>query len=263
MPNRWRRGGREGPKEPAVVLGVVDPPGAAGAQSPPHAEWTLRFTLKPWRQADGDVDERELSISKPASEENLREYLRVIQPYDVVRAHVRFSDELSATLIEFLGQDDSDEELTQRAAELQLPVTMEVDFFGTLTLDRRVDWWETEEVWAGTPVRLSISPDESGDIETAAKTAEALWSSQSDWDHRIRARAIDELLTLKNEGWREEGEAEVTAQEFAQRMKLESATVYPDGEFEFWFEDDDLFLGHSIRVSGNLTEGPTDADIAG
>jgi hypothetical protein len=264
MRNRWQRKRREEPEEtPAEILGVVHPSGAGGAQSPPGEEWTLRFALKPWRYGGGGVDERELSISKRVSHERLREYMRLIQPYDVVRAQVRFSDELTATLLEVLGVDASDEELAQRATDLQRPVTVEVDFFGTLTLDPRLTWWETEQIWVGTPVRLSLSPDEDGNIETVAKRAEALWRSQPQWDQRIRSRAMNELLALKNENWRDEQEPEVTPAEFDERMKPESVTVYSDGGFEFWFEDGDLFFNHSILVSGNLTEGPTDADIAG
>jgi hypothetical protein len=46
-------------------------------------------------------------------------------------------------------------------------------------------------------------------------------------------------------------------------LKLESITVYPDDSFEFWHNDGDLFWGHSILVSGSLSEGPTDAEVPG
>jgi hypothetical protein len=46
-------------------------------------------------------------------------------------------------------------------------------------------------------------------------------------------------------------------------MKLESITVHPDGRFEFWFDDGDLFWGHSIAVRGSLAEGPTEASVEG
>jgi hypothetical protein len=261
---RKRREGKAASKgeNETIVLGVVYPPGASGSQSRPETEWTLRFELRPWRKADGEIDERGLSVSKVVSQQRLREYMRLIQPYDVVRAQVQLDGELRATLIELIGEE-ADEELTRRAAELQEPATIDVGFFGTLTLDRQVDWWQTEQVWAGTPVSLSITPAQDGDVASVAKTAEALWRNQAEWDQRVRARAIDKLLALKNENWRDEDEAEVTAAEFNRRMKLESVTVDPDGGFEFWFEDGDLFLGHSIRVWGNLTDGPTDADIAG
>jgi hypothetical protein len=264
MGSLWRRKRTgEGTDAPVVVLGVVYPPGAGGGQRPPERRWTLRFALKPWRQIGGEVEERALSLSMRVSEKRLRRYMGRIHPYDVVRAHVRFDDERSGTLLKFVGEDASDEELAQRAAELRQPATMEVDFFGRLTLDRAVDRWEAEQVWHGGSMRLSISPEEDGDVETAAKTAEALWSNQADWDQRVRARAITELLALKNEIWREADEPQVTAEQFADRMKLASVVVRSNGAFEFWFDDDGLFLGHSIRVSGSLTEGPAEADIAG
>ena len=40
-------------------------------------------------------------------------------------------------------------------------------------------------------------------------------------------------------------------------MTLESIAVYPDGKLEFWFDDGDLFFGHWMSVSGNLSDGPT------
>jgi hypothetical protein len=55
----------------------------------------------------------------------------------------------------------------------------------------------------------------------------------------------------------------LTAGEFKKRMALDSITVVPDGSFEFWHNDGDLFWGHLIQIRGNVTEGPTDASIAG
>lgn len=46
-------------------------------------------------------------------------------------------------------------------------------------------------------------------------------------------------------------------------MKLEAITVRPNGEFEFWHDDGDLFWGHSILISGDLNHGLEDADIPG
>jgi hypothetical protein len=46
-------------------------------------------------------------------------------------------------------------------------------------------------------------------------------------------------------------------------MKLEEITVTPNGSFDFWHHDGGLLWRHSIQVSGNLTKGPTEADIPG
>src|SRR5207249_3318350 len=101
------------------------------------------------------------------------------------------------------------------------------------------------------------------DLPVALKSAHTLWESQDVWSRRIRDFAVQKLLPLKNDAWLDEGEVEVTADQFQDRMTLDSITVYPNGSFEFWHHDGDLFWGHSIQVRGSLSEGPTDADIPG
>ena len=46
-------------------------------------------------------------------------------------------------------------------------------------------------------------------------------------------------------------------------MTLDAITVYPDGAFDFWHHDGDMFWGHSIQVSGSLSEGLILADTLG
>ena len=71
------------------------------------------------------------------------------------------------------------------------------------------------------------------------------------------------LLELKNDAWLDEDESEVSAEEFIARMELSSVSIHADGGFEFWFDDGDLFWGHSIMVSGNIQDGLDDAGIHG
>jgi hypothetical protein len=61
----------------------------------------------------------------------------------------------------------------------------------------------------------------------------------------------------------EEGQDELLPEEFKARMTLDAITVRPDGSFEFWHRDGDMFWGHAIHISGSLLNGPTGADIPG
>ena len=76
-----------------------------------------------------------------------------------------------------------------------------------------------------------------------------------------------ELLELANRWAQEEGEEEfpqeVTQEDFMSRMELDAVQVYEDGAFDFWFNDGDLFWGHSIHVTGSLGAGPEDAQMEG
>ena len=40
-------------------------------------------------------------------------------------------------------------------------------------------------------------------------------------------------------------------------------TVSPGGGFTAWYEDDDMFWGHAVEVSGSLKKGITYANLAG
>lgn len=248
------------------VLGVVGPKGASGWKSRGEDLWTQSFTFEAWQIEEARLQTKPLTVQKKATDEELAQFRELIEPYTVVRIKARILTDSAypnpqALLVAFVGIDRSNAELNQHAEQLQTPVRLEDPIFGTLTLDRRLDWFTADVVWDGKPVSLNLL--QSSKVEDALKTARALWESQSVWNQRIRDYAVQELLPLKNDSWLDEDEAELTSGEFKDRMTLEAITVNPDGSFDFWHNDGDLFCGHSIMVSGSLTEGPTNADIPG
>ena len=46
-------------------------------------------------------------------------------------------------------------------------------------------------------------------------------------------------------------------------MSIESISIDESGDVTFWHDDGGLFLGHAISISGTLSEGLTNASIAG
>jgi hypothetical protein len=250
------------------LLGMVSPNGVTGGRSRGEELWTLRFVFDAWRIHGGAVQTRPLTIRRKVSEQELAQFRGLIRPYMVIRIRARVASDSPfggpETLLEsFVGRDDLDAELNAHATQLQKPVTYDDPVFGTFSLDRRIGWFTGTTVWKGHPVALHLSAAASADVQAALTTAHYLWQAQDGWDQRIRDCAARILLPLKNESWLGEGEAEVTADQFKQRMKLESVTAHPDGSFEFWHADGELFWGHSIQVNGSISEGPTEADIAG
>jgi hypothetical protein len=250
------------------VIGIVDASGAGGSNSKGQTFWTLKFDFKKWRFSGGEVQEKSLALSKEVTKDELGVFRSQVKPYDIlrVRAHVSeksSGDSIDALLIELAGKDHSDLELRQLAQQLQNPVTFQDSQFGIFQLDRRVNWYEADVSWNSKPARLTLRVDKDLDPEPALKTARLLWNSQSDWDRKIYDCAIQKLLKIKNDSWLQSGDEKVTSQNFKDKMALEAVIVAADGEFEFWFEDGDLFWGHSIRVDGSISEGPTNAGIEG
>ncbi|MCQ4086396.1 DUF2262 domain-containing protein [Saccharibacillus sp. JS10] len=82
-------------------------------------------------------------------------------------------------------------------------------------------------------------------------------------DLAARCYAAKELLELKNDSWLDEDEEECSETIFIQRMQLESLTLSEDGDLAFWYEDGDLFWGHSICVHRSGKEQWLSADMMG
>lgn len=251
--------------QPVIVTGVVHPSGAGGARLGEDPRWRLRFSLEPWRVEGAPLNEGALEVTKAVSEEDLRAFMKRIRPCDVVRLSVHFSgpEHTAAELLELLEVQATDPELSERAEALRQPVTRQDPFFGELTLDRRLDWWGTIFRWGTTPVQLYLSGDEEGSPEPALRAARSLWEEQPEWEKRVRDFAVEALLPLKNDVWLDDDEEPLTSEAFKERMTLQSITLYPDGSFDFFHDDGELFWGHAIQVWGTLSEGPTGADIPG
>jgi len=252
--------------EPTVVVGVVHPHGCNGVSFGNTQQWTLQFAFETWRSEDGILHTTELAIRRQVTHDELRSYMDRIKSYKVLSVRVIFTSPSSAELLEIVGQTlASNDPLLQRATELLMPQTREHDQFGTLTLVREIDVYQANVLWDGKEVRLYLATADDAQLDAALRTAAELFKDQTTWSNRIQEYAVQKLLDLKNTVWLDEyeDEHELTPEEFKGRMSLETIGVYPNGQFEFLHDDGGLFFGHAIQVTGNLLEGPTDADIPG
>jgi len=191
-----------------------------------------------------------------------------VRPYDLLQAKVRLIEHSlvgspQGLLVEIAPDRPLDPELELLARKLREPVIMRDDRLGEFVLDRNIDWFEATVQWGSMPVKLALNGSGGDAVARALATAHALWDDQEAWHQRIVAHAIEWLLPLKNDNWLEDGEEALTAADFAGWMRLASITVDQDGIFKFWFDDGDLFLGHSITVGGDLQNGPKQSNVEG
>jgi hypothetical protein len=251
------------------VLGVLCASGMGGVGSGKDtSRWILQFELTSWKYFGGEIQNRELIVRKFVSDQELRSTMGQFEPYDIVRLCARVAEKNSynkpqALLEKIVGKYIFDTDLKKRALVLQEPTTFEDERFGVFTLDHRVDCYEGNVTWGSINIRLILSPSENEDAKSCLATAYAILDLQSVWHERITNYATAEFLSLKNDSWLGEDEAELSMEEFKSRLILNSITVYANDDFEFWFDDDGLFFGHSIRIAGNLSRGPSNAGLEG
>jgi hypothetical protein len=135
-------------------------------------------------------------------------------------------------------------------------------YFGRLAYNAELNWWEGALPTEPT-AKVYFSLDKCEDEKALLDMGEKVCRNLPVWRKRVEDFAVEKLRPLKNGSWLQEGEDEVTAEQFKRRMSLESVSFYPSGEFEFMYTDGDLFWGHWIQVTGTISEGPTHADIPG
>ncbi|WP_051506897.1 DUF2262 domain-containing protein [Saccharibacillus sacchari] len=119
---------------------------------------------------------------------------------------------------------------------------------GTLVFESEYQWFGGETHLEDRAVTLNL---ESAERERALELVPALQKLTEELaslDLAARRYAAEQLLEVKNDSWLDENEEELTEDDFAGRMTLESLTLDEDEEMTLWYEDGDLFWGHSICV---------------
>ncbi|USF27341.1 hypothetical protein N510_002287 [Firmicutes bacterium ASF500] len=249
-----------------TLLAVTGANGFGGGKTAKEKLWRASIGLTAWMEEDSpDIHRGEFVLSTIA-DDRLLGVLQRRAPQDfIIKFKGRVSEDGKRLLLLDLPEPGFDPDLKAILEEQKKPVTFWEEGLGTFTLNRQVDWFETELDWLRTEISLTIDMEE--DREEALRNAKTLLASAADWDKRVRAYAADELVSLAND-WSqdmdEDGETPtITREQFMERMELESIEIGGDGSFTFWFGDGDLFYGHSIRVSGDLENGPDDASMEG
>ena len=169
-------------------------------------------------------------------------------------------------VVEVLEKNVACLELEEILAEYRKPIILQDDVLGELTYDKQIKSFEGNIAWLGGKVHISlyVDKDNKSGITKAKKALKILVSEQKKWDVDLRSFAAKKLTKLACE-WAESDEeaAEITEESFAKRISLSLIWMTSGGSFSAYFDDDDLFFGHSITVCGSPKKGLLSADIEG
>jgi hypothetical protein len=246
----------------ARFVGLVDASGSGGLRNGPSGPWLLVFDLVAWRDSQGKFIRQDLRCELPVTEDDLHALTDAIKAYSVVELEAASISDGVAQLQRIVSTTATDVELESIARELQKPVEL-LSPFGRLRYEREFGWYAGNATWCGKEIEITLSCADPAHAGAVLQVASKLFSAQPEWNRRVEAHAVQELLALKNEAWLSEDEEPVNEEDFTSRMTLTSISVAETGGFSFWHDDGDLFWGHSIQISGDVVKGPTDADIPG
>ena len=157
-------------------------------------------------------------------------------------------------------------ELEKILIEYRKPVVLQDDVLGELTYDKLLKSFEGNIAWLRGKIHISlyVDKDNKSGITKAKKSLKTMVLEQKKWDADLRGFAAKELTKLACE-WAESDEeaALITEESFAKRISLSLIWLTAGGSFTAYLDDDELFFGHSIAVSGSLKKGMISAKIEG
>ncbi|WP_353095647.1 DUF2262 domain-containing protein [Tissierella praeacuta] len=181
--------------------------------------------------------------------------------------HENVSCGLNLMVVEVLERNCRDDRLEEILREYQKPVKIHPLGCSELLLDKSLGMFDGDCKWNGERCMVHLDVDEDGaeTAEDAIVTLAELLSHSKIWDDQARKFAASELAEMANE-WQpedEENALEISKEDFEKRLTISELCISIDGDFEIFYDDDDMFWGHVIIVSGNIKKGLEDATIAG
>lgn len=166
-------------------------------------------------------------------------------------------------VVEVLGK--TEEPRLEEIKEAYLaPVTLSHDKLGDFDLDRRFSWFKGEITWREKEIKalLEVDTENQKTWHKALENLAFIVENQDKFDKEWREFSAKELTELAND-WAEEGTPSISEEEFAKRLEISSITIYSNGNYTIYYNDDDLFYGHSIEIDGNIEKGIEYANMVG
>lgn len=132
--------------------------------------------------------------------------------------------------------------------------TITDDYLGILQYNKKFNSYEGT-IKDSLDNEIEFGIDVEDNLEELITYTRQLFKKYLNRDDELKLYAASQLLGLYNDVWNET-DIEITEREFASRMLLEGITVECDRNTTFYYQDGDLFYGHSITVyldeNGNL-----------
>ncbi len=167
-------------------------------------------------------------------------------------------------------------ELMPLLEEFRKEVVLEDEELGTLVLNKDTDLFEGKVDYGADRFTLYLEVDalDKNTWTQALNAAKALICKGAYWDQPMCEFAAKELTDLAND-YREEEDyddeslyapsdlEEISEEEFACRIYIFELIVNAGGEFTAYYNDDDMFSGRVITVTGSLEKGIEDANLKG
>ena len=121
----------------------------------------------------------------------------------------------------------------------------------------------------GEELRVDIILEDEGETEKIEQQMNYFFSEIDTLSKKAKECIVEKYLDLYNDNWRfgdddedDPDKPELTKEEFMESLSLQSLLFYSE-DIEVFFDDNDMFLGHSLIASEFDGENFNDAEMFG
>ena len=129
--------------------------------------------------------------------------------------------------------------------------------------------YDVTVVVGGKELGVSIILEDEGETEKVEQLMNTFFSEIDTLSQKAKECIVNEFLDLYNDNWRfgdddedDPDKPELTKEEFMDALSLRSLLFYSE-DVEVFFDDNDMFLGHSLIASDFDGENFNDAQMFG
>ncbi len=184
-------------------------------------------------------------------------------PFDAGYAEIPAGRSMFVTSV--IKKNVSEPRFEKILEDYKKPVLIEVGNDIKLEFDRENGVFSGCIDWRSEDVDVNLEADDDSDTcEGALEAFNTIISDPAAWERKAKLQAAVEMAENAND-WQENREdyKPITEADFAKRITLCCISITNSGDMEFWFDDDDMFYGHSIVVYGNIEDGFTETNMVG
>ncbi|WP_297300626.1 DUF2262 domain-containing protein [uncultured Brachyspira sp.] len=200
--------------------------------------------------------------------EDTKHYFQIFRNKTIVRLKVRKEKDSSGLYMRFLledivDNDYKDDDLNIILEEYSKPVYYKDEELGDFELDKSINCFEKNMSWIDNN-DISVLFDDI-DEEVNKKSVDIIkkiFADKKDIDEKLKDYISENMLEDAN-NWNDDADKpHINKEDFSKLITLASITISED-IITFWFDDGDIFWGHSIVVESDYDFNFEDAHIEG
>lgn len=211
------------------------------------------------------IENEHISINKKVKE--TKEYFKMFKSKSIVRLKVRKEKTSDNLYIRFLLEDivDSDykdDDLNIILEKYLEPVYYKDDEFGDFKLDKSINSFQKNIYWLDNDISILFDNIDEETNKRSINIIRKIFADKKYIDKKLKKYAAENMLEDAN-SWNDDADKpHINEEEFAKLITLESISIQGyEYNITFYFDDGDIFFGHSIIVESDSNFNFTDAYI--